>query len=195
MQTDTTLTGNTCSTFPTISIVIGSWGSYNACNERALGSTWLDLADYLDWEEIEEELKKQGFDLNGIDEELFVQDIEGIPTCATNWDYVHPQALFELLQQSGILTDTDKYEKILAYIEVQSFEIWQELVLKNGNAWDNDIYLYPKYDWYDYGKMMFSYSGLELPKFLEMFFDFEGLGEHFKHYDVQEHSNGLIQII
>ena len=25
----------------TISIVIGSWGSYNECNERALGSKWL----------------------------------------------------------------------------------------------------------------------------------------------------------
>ena len=29
-----------------ISIVIGSWGSYNECNERALGSKWLDLSDY-----------------------------------------------------------------------------------------------------------------------------------------------------
>ena len=62
----------------TISIVIGSWGSYNECNERALGSKWLDLSDYYDWEEIEEELKKQGFELDGIDEELFIQDIEGI---------------------------------------------------------------------------------------------------------------------
>lgn len=24
-----------------INVVIGSWGSYNACNERALGSKWL----------------------------------------------------------------------------------------------------------------------------------------------------------
>ena len=43
-----------------IKIVIGSWGSYNECNERALGSGWLKLSDYSDWEEIEEELKKQG---------------------------------------------------------------------------------------------------------------------------------------
>ena len=28
-----------------IKIVIGSWGSYNECNERAYGSKWLDLAD------------------------------------------------------------------------------------------------------------------------------------------------------
>ena len=31
-----------------ISIVIGSWGSYNECNERALGSKWIDLSDYSD---------------------------------------------------------------------------------------------------------------------------------------------------
>ena len=52
-----------------ISIVIGSWGSYNECNERALGSKWLDLSDYSDWDEIVEELKKEGFELDGIDEE------------------------------------------------------------------------------------------------------------------------------
>ena len=40
----------------TISIVIGSWGSYNECNERAYGSKWLDLADYSDWDEIEEDV-------------------------------------------------------------------------------------------------------------------------------------------
>lgn len=62
-----------------ISIVIGSWGSYNECNDRALGSKWLNLSDYSDWEESEEELIKQGFELNGIDEELFIQDIEGLP--------------------------------------------------------------------------------------------------------------------
>ena len=53
-----------------IKIVIGSWGSYNECNERALGSSWLTLNDYNDWDEILEELKKQGFELDGIDEEL-----------------------------------------------------------------------------------------------------------------------------
>ena len=51
-----------------ISIVIGSWGSYNECNNRALGSKWLDLSNYSSYEEIEDELKKEGFDLNGIDE-------------------------------------------------------------------------------------------------------------------------------
>jgi hypothetical protein len=65
-----------------IRIVIGSWGSYNECNERALGSRWLDLADYGDWDEIVEELERQGFELDGIDEELFIQDIDNFPSDA-----------------------------------------------------------------------------------------------------------------
>lgn len=81
-----------------ISIVIGSWGSYNECNERALGSKWLDLSDYNDWEEIVEELKREGFELDGIDEELFIQDIEGIYDRSVNWDYMNPENLFNTLK-------------------------------------------------------------------------------------------------
>ncbi len=69
----------------TVSFVIGSWGSYNECNERALGSKWLNFDYFDDWDEIVEELKSEGFELDGIDEELFVQDIEGIPTDSKDW--------------------------------------------------------------------------------------------------------------
>ena len=86
-----------------IQIVIGSWGSYNECNERALGSKLLNLADYEDWTEIEEELTKEGFKLKGIDEELFIQDIEGFNTDGLNCDYTHPKYLFELLKEAGVL--------------------------------------------------------------------------------------------
>ena len=82
-----------------VSIVIGSWGSYNNCNDRVLGSKWLSLADYSDWDEIVTELENQGFELDGIDEELFIQDIEGLPSDCTNWDYMSPQKLFETLQE------------------------------------------------------------------------------------------------
>ena len=82
-----------------ISIVIGSWGSYNECNERALGSKWLKLSDYSNWKDIEKELIKQGFELDGIDEELFIQDVEGLPSTSCNWDYTHPKQLFELLKE------------------------------------------------------------------------------------------------
>ena len=87
-----------------ISIVIGSWGSYNECNERALGSKWLDLSDYSDWEEIVEELKKERFELDGIAEELFIQDVEGISDNSVNWDCVKPESLFNTLNEPGVLT-------------------------------------------------------------------------------------------
>ena len=69
-----------------IKIVIGSWGSYNECNERALGSRWLDLSEYTTWDEIADELKNEGFVLDGIDEELFIQDIESICDGSVNWE-------------------------------------------------------------------------------------------------------------
>lgn len=111
-----------------ISMVIGSWGSYNACNERALGSKWLDLSDYECWDEIVEELEEQGFELNGIDEELFVQDIEGIPTDGADWDYVNPKELFKTIKTSGVLDDEYKFEIMQAFLEVRSFNEWEELI-------------------------------------------------------------------
>ncbi len=68
-----------------IYMVIGSWGSYNECNEKSLGSKPICLNDYTDWEDILAELEKQGFDLNGIDEELFIQDVDNIPTDSLDW--------------------------------------------------------------------------------------------------------------
>ena len=126
----------------TISIVIGSWGSYNECNERALGSKWICLNDYEEWEEILEELENQGFELNGIDEELFVQDIENFPANVGNWDYVNPQTLFETLKKSGILDDDDKYEKMEIYCDIEGYDAWVHLVDQYEENWDDDIYLY-----------------------------------------------------
>ena len=126
-----------------ISIVIGSWGSYNECNERALGSKWFTLNNYDDWDEIAEELQRQGFQLGGIDEELFVQDIENfIASNSVNWDYVHPQALFELLKKSGILDDDDKYEKAVIYCDIEGYDSWKQKVQDCEDDWDEDIYLY-----------------------------------------------------
>lgn len=168
-------------------------GAYNACNERALGSKWLDLSDFSVWDEILEELKKQGFEIHGIDEELFVQDIEGIFASEINWDYVHPQALFELIQQSGVLTDNNKYEKMQAYIEVCSFNDWENLVKKYDSDWDDDIYLYPNYTWEEFGIERFADCGYELPDNLECYFDYEAFGQSFEHSGILEYSGGLIE--
>ena len=130
----------------TVRMVIGSWGSYNACNERALGSKWLDLSDFSSWDDIEEELKNEGFELDGIDEELFVQDIEGIEDKDISWDYTHPKTIFDALNDSYVLINTDKFETMQAYLEVRSLSDFIDLVNSHGTHWDNDINLYKGYD-------------------------------------------------
>lgn len=88
-----------------LNVVIGSWGSYLECNERALGSSWLDFTKFENWEDIKEELTKQGFELDGIDEELFIQDYESEINLQFNCDYMHPATLFNLFKNSGCLND------------------------------------------------------------------------------------------
>ena len=177
-----------------ISIVIGSWGSYNACNRRALGSRWLDLSDFDEWDDIEEELKKQGFELDGIDEELFIQDIENIPSSAANWDYVNPEDLFYLLKEAEVLDDAHKYDVLMAYLEVCSFDEFKRLVDNYGSRWDDDIILYKDYDWEDYGREMFDLMGYQIPESILDYFDFEAYGESFQYDDIHEYSEGLIEI-
>ncbi len=176
-----------------ISIVIGSWGSYNECNERALGSKWLDLSDYSDWEEIEEELKKEGFKLDGIDDELFIQDIEGIDGSGTNWDYVNPQQLFETLLESGILDDDDLYELFEAYLEVNCFDDWENLVNSRGCRWDDDIILYRNQDMDDvaYDLMHEIY---EIPDYLENYIDYNSFARDLSYDGYYETSKGVLEI-
>ena len=176
-----------------IQMVIGSWGSYNECNERALGSKWLTLSDYSSWEEIEEELKNEGFELNGIDEELFIQDIEGIDA-DNNWDYEHPKYLFEILQESGVLEDSYKYEVMQAYLEVRTFEEWKDLVNSRGNDWDDDIIIWKGYDWTDYGKEYFNSCCYNIPESIIDFIDFEAYGKYIGDYNAEEYENGIIEI-
>jgi hypothetical protein len=177
-----------------IKIVIGSWGSYNECNERAYGSRWLDLADFDEWDDIEEELKKQGFELDGIDEELFIQDIENIPSSAANWDYVNPEDLFNLLKEAEVLDDLHKYDVLMAYLEICSFDDFKQLVDNYGSRWDDDIILYKNYDWEDYGREMFELMGYQIPESILDYFDFKAYGESFEYDDIHEYSEGLIEI-
>ena len=177
-----------------INIVIGSWGSYNECNERALGSKWLNLSDYSNWDEIVEELQKEGFELNGIDEELFIQDVEGIPSDCCNWDYTNPEELFNLLKDSGILTNDYKYKVMCAFLEVRDFDDFESLVKDNGSRWDDDINLWEGYSWDDYGREMLNCCGYNIPSELEDYIDFERYGESFKYDGIEEYSDGLIEI-
>ena len=176
-----------------ISIVIGSWGSYNECNERSLGSKWLDLSDYEEWSEIEEELKKEGFQLDGIDEELFIQDVDNFPDCNINWDYMHPKRFFETLKESEVLNNSYKYETFEAFLEVESWDEFERRVDDKGSDWDEDIYLYKNRDWYDLG-YEFLHECHQIPDFLDNYIDYERYGEEFKYDGFQEYSNGIIEI-
>lgn len=178
-----------------INVVIGSWGSYNECNERALGSSYLNFADYYDWEEIEEELKKQGFILDGIDEELFIQDIEGLPSGNANWDYVNPQKLFETLKESGVLDEEYKFEVMQAFIEVRCFSDFEELVECSGYDWDDDIHIYKGFDWEDYGKEIFECCEQKIDDRLLDFFDFEAYGRYVGSDYAEEYDGGIIEIV
>lgn len=177
----------------TVSIVIGSWGSYNECNERALGSKWLDLSNYSDWEEIAEELKNEGFELDGIDEELFIQDIDGLPSSSVNWDNVNPQELFELLKESGVLDKDYKYEILSAYLEIYSLSEFFDLVRNNGANWDNDINIYPNRDWYDLGYELL-HDCYTIPDYLDNYIDYERFGSELRFDGYHEYSNGIIEI-
>ena len=84
---------------------------------------------------------------------------------------------------------------MMAYLEVESFDDFEDLVSRKGSHWDDDIYLYSGFDWEDYGREMFSAMGYdhEIPDHLQDFFDFESYG-HYMGTDVQVCSAGLIQI-
>lgn len=176
-----------------ISIVIGSWGSYNACNNKSLGSTWLDLDDYDTWDEIEEELKRQQFQLNGLDEELFIQDIDGIDTKGANLDNLHPKRLFETIKESGILNDRYKYEIMEAFLECRNYDEFESLVDSRGANWDNDIYLYRNMDWYDVGYNLL-HDCYQIPDYLDNYIDYQKFGEELKYDGYEEYSNGIIEI-
>lgn len=178
-----------------IKIVIGSWGSYNECNERALGSKKLDLADFSDWDEIVKELKRQGFKLDGIDEELFIQSIDNFPSSCENLDYIHPKTLFNLLYEADVLEDSHKYDVLMAFLEVWSFNDFKQLVEKYGSSWDNDIYLYKDYDWEDYGREMFETMGYQMEDWMLDYFDFKRYGESIRfNSNITKYSEGLIEI-
>ena len=178
-----------------INVVIGSWGSYNECNERALGSQWLNLAEFSDWDEIRQELTNQGFELDGLDEELFIQDIEGLPSNCASWDYMSPCSLFTTLQESRVFDEQHKFDTMIAFLEVRCFSDFKELVSERGSNWDDDIYLYPNFDWEDYGREMFDCYGYKIEERLLDFFDFEAYGRYCGDYYCEEYSNGIIEIV
>ena len=176
-----------------IKMVIGSWGAYNAANEKALGSKWLTLSDYTDWEDIEDELRRQGFDLEGEDEELFIQDVDGLPTLG---EYESPQVVFETLYDSDVLNDNSAREAFDVFCEVRGWDDFKSLVGSHGANWVDYIYIYPGYDWDDLGREVFEWYYPELLKYdvIDNYFDFEAYGESLQYETFERYSGGIVEI-
>lgn len=175
-----------------LKIVIGSWNAYTNKNEKSSGSEWIDLTKYDTWDAIEEELKKQGFDVDGADEELFIQDmnfeIDGL-----NSDYTHPRYLFNILKTSGALEDEDLYKEMIAYTEVVDWDEFCDLVEKRGRNWDDDIIFGVDCDLYDFGYDRVKESiDADTFKFLESYIDFE---HYANDLNAKKTSTGVIEFL
>ena len=139
--------------------------------------------------------QKQGFELDGIAEELFVQDRENFPANVGNWDYVNPQTLFETLKKSGVLNDDDKYEKMGIYYDIEGYDAWVRLVDQYEENWDDDIYLYPDFDWYDLGYyFLHEVDCIQIPDCLDNYIDYKRYGEQFSYDGFHEYDGGIVEI-
>ena len=143
-----------------------------------------------------EELEKEGFELDGIDEELFVQDIEGIPTDSEDWDNTHPKEIFELIKSSGVLNDNYKHEIMEAYCEVRSFDEWADLVERYGENWDDDIIFYKGQDMYDvaYNLVNECYDLEKMLGNLASYFDYNAFARDLSFDGYSETERGVIEI-
>ena len=123
-----------------------------------------------------------------------MKNLEGFNTDGMNCDYTHPKTLFELLKEAEVLDDDYKYELMQAYLDVRSFDDFEELVNNKGSRWDDDIHIYKGYDWEDYGRMIYGEMCYQVPEVLENFIDFEAYGKYMGDFYCQEYSDGIIEI-
>ena len=178
-----------------IKMTISYTTHYAENNTKTLASSPLDLSKYNSWEEIREELTKQGFELNEFDNCLVIEDLQNISEEMSELKQWHPKHVFNLLNNSGVLHDNELFETMEAVIEVCSFNQFVDLVEKLGENWNEGIYLYPGYDWYDFGKMVCECREYQIPEDLEIYIDFEAYGETFSlNANVYSYSNGIIEL-
>lgn len=129
----------------------------------------------------------------GIDEELFIQDVDGIDTPGIKCDYEHPKHFFEIITQSGVLNNDYKFEIMQAYLEVRSFKEWEGLIEKYEDSWDMDINLYTNQSMIDvaYNIVEECYN-LEGP--LANYFDYEAFARDLSYDGYTETTYGVLEI-
>lgn len=155
-----------------IEVVIGSWKAYNECNERGLGSKRLDLTYYDSLDELIEELKKEGFKDDEL-EETFIQDIESDGIEFDHCDYITLQELFSIVET---LDSVDDYNinLVKALAEVESLDAIIERI-KDGTL--DSCYLYEDCDTLsDYAEMIVD-SCYNISDDIKRYIDYESMGE------------------
>lgn len=124
-----------------------------------------------------------------------MQDIENFPANGLNWDYIHPKEIFETLKKSGVLDDTDKFEKMKIYCDIEGYDSWKHKVDAYAENWDDDMYLYPDMDWYDLGYyFLHEIDCAQIPDFLENYIDYKSYGEALSYEGFHEYDGGIVEI-
>ena len=164
-----------------VSLVIGSWKAYNENNERALGSNWLDMSDYDSIDEIIEELKKEGFTDEEL-EETFIQDCSSDIDVFNDCDNTTIEEAFEFLDK----LDKSDYDAdtIKAFVEVEG---------NLDNIDDYDIYFYPGQTMEDVAYDLM-HDTMQIPKHLEPYIDYAAYARDMSYDGFTEVSNGVIEI-
>ena len=72
---------------------------------------------------------------------------------------------------------------------------FEEKVNSHGDRWDDEINLWSGYSWEDYGREMLDCCGYQIPDHILDFIDLERYGKYCGDYNVQEYSDGLIEIL
>jgi hypothetical protein len=156
-----------------LKMVIGSYGSYAACNERALG-TEIDRADFETWSDVLDELTNRGFDLDGIDEELMLLDVDSdiLPyDTATSENMSEMFDAYKELETSGTNFDPDIFWRLCEELSGDIYDVMR--AYRDGILWAgcddmSDVarrYIdefYPEID--------------NLPSFISCHLDYEGIG-------------------
>ena len=164
-------------------VCVASWGSYNACNEsEATLGVWIDFNDFEELSEIEEHLKnKHGFDIDGIDEELFIIDDD-------NGLYPYDADLASAWERYEILKDIDAdiLKALADNIRLMDLNELEQI---------NDNYsFYSNYSFYDYAVEIFEecYKN-QIPNNLIYYIDLDAFARDLSYdYDYIESSDGLL---
>lgn len=161
-----------------------------------MGSEWLDLTEFDSAEEITQELLKEGFTKEEL-EETFIQDIDfdmGDMKC----DYMTYERLFNLLKEGDILNDEYKQTLMVNFIEAINFDEFEERVEEYGADWSDDIYFYEGQTMEDVARdYVEGCIDLDkLPMNLGYYIDFEQMGRDLKiegnFYEVKD---GILEVV